>query len=258
MILHSIVLGVIQGLTEFIPVSSSGHLILIPKLLNWADQGLAYDATIHLGTILAVLIYFRKDLIDVVKNLSARRDSLGYQIALASIPAVISGMFLKDFIAGQTRTIEFVSSNLIFWGIFMIIAEYYSRNVKPKKKLEELTLKNVLLIGLAQSIALIPGTSRSGVTILAGIFQDISREAAIRFSFLLSIPVIAGAGFLSFLDMQSATITPDYASLAVALAFSFLSGLLAIHFMLRFVTKQGLHYFGVYRILLGGLLLLLF
>jgi len=274
-ILQAALLSVIQGLTEFLPISSSGHLIIIPKFFNWPDQGLAFDAVVHLGTALAAIIYFREYIFDVIKGfiphkminkkkkvvsagVQQRSRRFAYIVLVATIPAVIVGLTFKDYIAENLRSTTFVALNLLVWGIVLILAEIYANKVKNPLPLAQTSYGKGLMIGVAQALALFPGTSRSGITISTGLFANFSRKDAVRFSFLLSIPVILGAGLLSLLDLLQNAGEAGISVLAilVALLGAFLSGLLAIHILLKFIDQKGLLYFGIYRIILAGVLLL--
>lgn len=256
------VLSIVQGLTEFLPISSSGHLLLLPRFFGWADQGLNFDAAIHLGTLLAVLVYFHRDLRSLIASLfdpeSKAHRKLVALLLLSAIPAVIAGLTLKTFIEEQVRGVLIVAVNLLIWGIILMIAEYTAQHRQTELKMEQLTWKRALFIGAAQALALIPGTSRSGITISSGLFSGLSREEAVRFSFLMGIPVIAGAGLFSLLDFFQQPGGMGSIDLAAALLLAFLSGLAAIHLLLKLISKRGLYFFGVYRILLAIVLLIFF
>ncbi len=261
-VLQVVVLSIVQGITEFLPVSSSGHLIILPKIFAWKDQGLAFDAMVHLGTVLAAALYFHKDIKDIVKGLfvkasSGRRLALG--IILSMIPAVIVALLFKDWIELNVRTTTFVAVNLALWGVVLILADKYSEKLTQKKtELKEVSLKQAVIIGFAQALALLPGTSRSGITLTSGLFLGLTREAAIKFSFLMGIPIILAAGGLSLLDLiQSPEASVSLGMIFTSLIVSFLSGLAAIHFLLSVVKKRALIYFGAYRIVLALLLILL-
>lgn len=257
-IIQSLFLSLIQGLTEFLPISSSGHLILIPHFFKWEDQGLAFDAIIHIGTAAAAIIYFRREIWRILRGFFSndkKSRRLGYVIVIASVPAALAGFLLRSFIAGQARVLPVVALNLFIWGIFLILAEYYADKHGQKISLFDIGYIRGFLIGMAQALALIPGTSRSGITISAGFFTDLKREDAVRFSFLMSIPVILGAGLLSFIDLfTSQGMAFEWLPVILALLGSFASGLLAIYILIKFINKGGLVYFGIYRILLSIIL----
>lgn len=276
-IIQALILSLIQGITEFLPISSSGHLIIIPKFLNWQDQGLAFDAVIHLGTAMAAIVYFREYIFDVLKGFAPKKflpqkdksaspevkknsRRFTYVILVSMVPAVIVGLLFKAIIANQLRSVTFVALNLLAWGIVLILAELYANRQQKQKPLAEITYGKGLAIGLAQALALFPGTSRSGITISAALFSDLSRKDAVRFSFLMSIPVILGAGLLSFLELFQKLGQNDVQILPIILALfgAFLSGLFAIHFLLNLIDKKGLLYFGVYRVILAVVLLVAF
>ena len=256
-----IVLAVVQGVTEFLPISSSGHLILVPKLMHWQDQGLVVDVLTHLGTLFAILIYFWRDVwritrgaLELLKGNVTEEGRLAIYIVLASIPAVAFGIFLKKY--GYTdleRNVAVVAWNTILYGILMLIADM----VGPQNRtMSNMTLGSALLVGLAQALALIPGTSRSGVTITAGRFLGFTRPDAARFSFLLGIPATAGAIVFTVGDAVASgePITND-ALLCAALTF--VAGILAIAFLMGLLRRISLLPFVIYRMVLGGFLLVL-
>lgn len=257
--LHVLILGIVQGITEFLPVSSSGHLIILPKLFHWPDQGLAFDAMVHVGTVLAAAWYFRKDIIAILVDLkqkgsTGRKLTLG--IILSMIPAIIVGLLFKGWIEETLRTTTFVAMNLILWGIVLIYAEYFAKKKKNQNEIGSLSVKQAVLIGCAQALALFPGTSRSGITLSTGVFLGLTKEAAVKFSFLMGIPIILAAGSLSMIELiQSPDAQISISIMLLSLAVSFFSGLAAIHFLLTVVKKRALIYFGAYRILLALLLL---
>jgi undecaprenyl-diphosphatase len=269
------ILAIVQGLTEFLPVSSSGHLVLAPKLLGFTDPGLAIDAFLHLGTLLAAVIYFREDIYLMTKSLllsipgltgdsdSHKKDSiimsihrrLALGIILGSIPAVLLGLTAKDFFETEyIRSVEFVSYMLIAGAVLMLVSEQF---FAKEKTISSLTKKRMFFVGLMQSLALLPGMSRSGSTIAGALFMGLKKDEAARFSFLLGLPVIAGAGLLAIKDMFSDGLGADLNLMALALGFllSFVSGYLAIDFLLKFLKKQSLTWFVVYRVLLALVLL---
>ena len=206
-IIQAIVLGVIQGITEFLPISSSGHLVFIPKLFGWGDQGLAFDTIMHLGTLLAVVVYFRKKLWKILravflyKNKEIRNDrKLGWLLILSIIPAGIIGLFFDNWIETNLRSTTVIAFGLIFWGIILFFADRVSQKKSSTRSLGQTGWKQTLFIGCAQAIALIPGTSRSGITMTAGLFSKFNKKSAAEFSFLMSIPVIGLAGLLQILE----------------------------------------------------------
>ena len=256
---HLLVLAFVQGITEFLPISSSGHLVLTSKVLAWPDQGLVIDVAVHLGTLAAVMIYFWRDLWRISVGMaclaigrggpSARLS--GY-ILLATIPVFIAGYFGRDYISMYLRNIEIIAWATIGFGVLLWIADKSALTVR---RIEHLSIWNALFIGLAQVLALIPGTSRSGITMTAGRFLGLERADAARFSLLLSIPTIIGAGILGGLELlESGDFQPSQ-DVIFAMAFSFIAGLLSIAAMMRWLTHAGFTPFVIYRILLGGGLL---
>jgi len=258
--LHIILLSVIQGLTEFLPVSSSGHLVLAPMVFAFDDQGLALDAILHLGTLFAIIIYFRRDLTELALSLAtphadAATRSLAVSLLLASIPAGAIGYFAGDAIETHLRNPTFVAYNLLVWSVVFYIADRYSRREGLKRLgLKEMQLGQVMLVGFAQALALLPGTSRSGVTIAAGLFTNLAPATAARFSFLLGTPVIFAAGIYELgkvflLSGAEQSLAMD--QLALGLLVSFLVGLGAIHLLLKIVARVGLTPFIIYRVVLA-------
>ena len=259
-LLQVIILGIIQGLTEFLPVSSSGHLVLAPALFDFEDQGLALDAILHLGTLLAIIIFFRDDLSKLVHGLLDRtRDPahhrLAWYIIWASFPAGLVGLFFGDVIEHELRNPTFVAWNLLVWSLVFLAADRYAAKQKPAAEgMHSLSLGQVLFIGCAQAIALLPGTSRSGITIAGGLFTHLSQTTAARFSFLLGTPIILTAGIhkmVHFLSSPANSHTFSALQLAIGLLVSFAVGYLSIKLLLKIVSRAGLIPFIVYRILLG-------
>jgi undecaprenyl-diphosphatase len=262
-----ILLSVIQGLTEFLPVSSSGHLVLAPLIFDFDDQGLALDAILHLGTLLAIIIYFRHDLSELAASLwRANADpatrSLAVSLLLASIPAGALGYLAGETIEANLRNPTFVAINLLVWSAVFYIADRYSRRtgVKPVG-LKEMQLGQVMLVGFAQALALLPGTSRSGITIAAGLFSNLAPAGAARFSFLLGTPVIFAAGIYELdrvFNSGGATLKLGLGQLACGLGVSFVVGLAAISLLLKIVSRVGLLPFIVYRVLLAVFILFVY
>lgn len=256
-----IVLAVVQGITEFLPISSSGHLILVPQIMHWQDQGLVVDVMTHLGTLLAILIYFWRDVarlikgaLELLKGRVTPDGRLAIYIVLATIPAVAFGIFLKEYgFTDLERNVAVVAWNTILYGILMLIADM----VGPQEKtIANMTLGSALLIGVAQALALIPGTSRSGVTMTAARFLGFTRPDAARFSFLLGIPAIAGAGIFTVGDALASgePVTMDAVYCA---GLTFGAGLAAIAFLMAVVKRVSFLPFVLYRMVLGGFLLVL-
>ncbi|KKU57275.1 MAG: Undecaprenyl-diphosphatase [candidate division WWE3 bacterium GW2011_GWB1_47_11] len=263
---HAIVLGIVQGLTEFLPVSSSGHLIIFPHLFGWEQQQLVLDTTFHLGTAAALVVYFWGDLFVVFSSLfrdvigkkakvSAYSDygRLGVYILIGSFPAGLIGLMLDSFIESKLRSVLVVAVFLILGSVLMIIAERFA-----KYSAAVLTAKKSLVIGLFQALALFPGISRSGATISAGMLSGLSREESARFSFLLSVPIVVAAAsfkiadsFLQLQHLQGSTLFWGFVS-------SFVIGWLSIKFLMAFLKKHSLYWFVAYRLVLAVGLLLLF
>jgi undecaprenyl-diphosphatase len=254
--LQAVILGILQGAGEFLPISSSAHLALAPRIFGWEYQGLAYDVMLHLGTLLAVVIYFAKDWLKIFRDAftapRSREGSMLWLLALASVPAAVAGLALNDLAETLFRNPLWIAFNLVFFS-FLI----YAADRAPAQRLGEdsFSAKHALLLGLAQCIALMPGASRSGMTIMAALFIGYSRASAARISFLMSTPVILGAGLL-----EARKITPDQlnSAFALGLAAAFLSGLACIWLLMAWVKKRTLAPFLVYRVALGAAIFWMF
>jgi undecaprenyl-diphosphatase len=260
-ILHIIVLGLIQGFTEFLPISSSGHLLLPKEILAWPEQGLAFDVAVHLGTLTAVVVYFRRDISQIVCDWfgsllghgHTANSRLAWYIAIATIPAGIIGLLTDAFIETYLRTTLVIALTTIIFGVLLGLAD---RSAEHKTKaLADMTLKLALIIGVAQAVALIPGTSRSGITITAALFCGLSREASARFSFLLSIPIIMLSGSYKGLQLLSLP-EVNWMDLGLGIVISAISAFICIYYFLKFISKMGMMPFVIYRLFLGGFLLL--
>ena len=260
---HIIVLALLQGLTEFLPISSSAHLILAPMVNGWADQGLAFDVAVHVGTLSAVVFYFRKELNTMSRDWAASvytrhqvgESRLAWAVLMATIPVGLCGLLFHDFIATQLRSPLVIASTTIGFGLLLGWADWRGRRVRDE---HTLNAGNVLFIGVAQALALIPGTSRSGITMTAGLLLGLTREAAARFSFLLSIPVIVLSGGLETVKLVQADIAPDWQALFMGALLSALAAYLCIHLFLKFISRMGMWPFMVYRLVLGIALLVIF
>jgi len=264
-ILQAVTLAFIQGVTEFLPISSSAHLALVPLLSDWPDQGLAFDCVLHLGSLTAVLFYFHSELTRMCagfgRTLAARswhadeEGRLAWFLLLATIPVGLAGLALKDVVEHQLRTVTVIAWASIAFGLLLWASD---RTGKRLRQENEWTLKDALIVGLAQAVALIPGTSRSGITMTAGLILGFTRQTAARFSFLLSIPVIVLAGGLKVKDWIE---QPDQAAAMPELITGYLvsavSAYLCIHYFLKFLERGGMTPFVVYRLLLGVALLVL-
>lgn len=248
------ILGVIQGITEFLPISSSGHLIFVPVFFGWRDQGLAFDVVVHLGTLVAVVYYFRKRLFGLRKGVFAaifnrKKEDMRYLILLSMVPALFVG-FLFEVFDLEIRSSAIVGINLIFWGMVLVFADYAGR--ENQKQIDSMTKKQAWQIGLAQAIALIPGTSRSGITMTAGLLSGFTRKDAAEFSFLMSIPIISIAGGIKVAQLlfsQGAGI--EFNVLVMGFLASAISGLFAIWVLMKIVEKWSFVPFGIYRIIVG-------
>ena len=260
---EAIILGIVQGLTEFLPISSSAHLRIVPALLGWDDPGAGFTAVIQLGTMAAVVIYFWKDLWRVAGAwLASLRDSsrrsdpdarMGWYLIVGTIPIGILGFLFKDQIETGARNLWLIASTLILLGLVLAYAEKVGQR---KKDLSDLTTKDGVAVGLAQSLALIPGVSRSGSTISAGLFLGYDRESAARFSFLLSIPAVVASGLFQLRDIGTGT-SPGAVPTVVATVVSFAVGYAAIAWFLKYLVSHSTMVFVAYRIGVGVLLIVL-
>jgi undecaprenyl-diphosphatase len=261
--LEAIVAGIVQGLTEFLPISSSAHLRITPALFGWEDPGAAFTAVVQLGTMLAVVVYFRRDLVAIARGwLRGLRDPvlrrtaesrLGWYIVLGTIPISIIGLALKDTIENQFRTLELIGVALILFSFVILAAERVSRR---NRELDQLTARDGLLIGCAQALALIPGVSRSGATISAGLFLNFDRTTAARYSFLLSVPAVVLSGLFELRHLTDGGGAPVGATL-LATALAFVTGYAAIAWLLRWVARHSIGVFAGYRIAVGMIVLAL-
>lgn len=258
-LLQIVVLSVVQGLTEFLPISSSGHLILVPYLTGWPDQGLAIDVAVHMGTLAAVLIYFRSDVLNLLRGFfrlfvgQVTRDGrLALYLLAATLPALAVGYALETLAGGTPRRIEVVAWAMIGFALVLWFADRVGMRVK---RLEHLSLGQALVIGIAQPIAFLPGTSRSGITMIAARLMGYERKEAARFSFLLSIPAIVAAGLYEGLKLAETGNVAALGGAGLAMIFSALTGLAAIAFLMRWLKRSSFMPFVIYRLILGvGLL----
>lgn len=273
-ILEAIILGIIQGLSEFIPISSTAHLTIAGKLMGLIDSAhperwTAFIATIQLGTLAAVFVYFKNEIYNIPKsflkeNVFSRKkfstqsddSKMGWYIIIGSLPIVFLGLALKDFVEGNiTKDLNVIAGSLIGLGIILGIAD---KTAKFRKNLNKITWLDSLIVGLAQVLALIPGSSRSGTTITAGLFTGMTRETAARFSFLLSIPAIFGSGLLSFYQALEYLTKDQLITLSVATVVSGISGYFAIAFLIKFLKTHSTFLFVFYRIILGILIFIFY
>jgi undecaprenyl-diphosphatase len=265
-LLEAIVLGIVQGLTEFLPISSTAHLRIVPAFAGWEDPGAAFTAVTQLGTMLAVLFYFREDLRRIARAwlVSLRRPRLrrgldarlGWYIVLGTVPIGIFGVLFKDQIETGARDLYLIGTALIVLGLILLLAERVGTH---DRTIEQVRTRDGFTIGLAQALALVPGVSRSGATITAGLFMGLDRPAAARFSFLLSVPAVVLSGLLelgTILEGKEGETTSLF-GLAVATLLAFASGWASIAFLLRFLATHSTAVFVVYRVVLGALVLAL-
>jgi len=267
---QALIMGIVQGLTEFLPVSSSGHLVIVPYLLGWTDPfitSLAFSVMLHLGTLVALLVYFRADWLAIIPaGIAAARErsfgtdpnrKLAWLLVVATIPAVIAGPILNDRLEAAVRTAEDVAVAIVIGAAILWLADQVGRKVKG---LEQISFRLAFVFGLAQSLALVPGISRAGITISAGLFAGLTREAAARFSFLMATPIIAGAGLFearNLLTGQSG-VAVQAGPLAVGMIAALLAGLAAIHLMLRYVRTRSYLVFVAERVAIAVLVLVVF
>lgn len=262
-LIQIIVLALLQGFTEFLPISSSAHLILPSKVLGWDDQGLAFDVATHIGTLAAVIIYFRRDVFLITQgwlttgfskqmNDNAR---LAWAIVIATIPAGLVGLIYGDWIEANLRSSEVIAYATIGFGVLLLAADH---KANEHKNILQMTLLAAVIIGLFQALALIPGTSRSGITITAALFLGFQRDAAARFSFLISIPLILAAGLLKTKDLVEQAAQVDWTTIGLAALLSAVSAYVCIYFFLALINRIGMTPFVIYRLLLGAILLIWF
>lgn len=262
-LLQALLLAIVQGVTEFLPISSSAHLILPAQLLGWTDQGLAFDVAVHLGSLLAVLTVLRREVADMIGGtlltLRTRESNPAFRTAMlvvvGSIPVVIAGLALKDLVETSLRSVLVIAVATIVFGLLLGFADRRGTQ-GGGRELESLGFGDALWIGAAQCLALIPGTSRSGITMTAGLLLGLSRYACARFSFLLSIPTIAGAAVLSSKDLLESTVPVDWGALAFGFGAAAVAAWACMHFFLALVGRIGFMPFVIYRLVLGGALLL--
>jgi undecaprenyl-diphosphatase len=270
---QAVALGIIQGLTEFLPVSSTAHLRIIPALAGWDDPGAAFTAVIQWGTLVAVLLYFRHDIAALTvawldglwrgRPLGTPDARLAWMIAAGTVPVVVFGLWLQKYIRHEFRSLYVIAAAMIVLALVLVVAEWLvvrrQRAGQPGKELGQVTWADALAIGLAQALALVPGTSRSGVTIAAGLFAGLTRATSARFSFLLSLPAVFGAGVHELYKARQELLATQESvvNLVIATVVSGVVGYAAIAFLLRYLRTHSTGVFIVYRLLLGGALLVL-
>jgi undecaprenyl-diphosphatase len=265
-IVQAIVLGIVQGLTEFLPISSSGHLRIVPAFLGWEDPGAAFTAVIQLGTMAAVLLYFRADLWRIASSwLASLRDPsrrgtldarLGWYLIFGTVPIVIFGVAFSDQIENGARDLYLIGTTLVVFGLVLLVVDRLSRR---DRDLETITRRDAIAVGFAQALALVPGVSRSGATMSAGLLLGFDRVSAARFSFLLSVPAVVLSGLYELKDVVNGTAegAVGVGPTAVATVMAFITGYASIAFLLRFLTTHNFDVFVVYRIVLGAAVLAL-
>lgn len=257
---HAIILALVQGLTEFLPISSSGHLILAHKVAGWPDQGIAFDVSVHVGTLSAVLFYFRHELIpmahdwtlSIVKKQHTVNSRLAWAVLLGTIPVGLAGLAFQDLIETTLRdNLLVIAVTSVFFGLLLWWADIFGA-----RKRDEYTIGivDIVVIGIAQALALIPGTSRSGATMTAGLFLGLNREGAARFSFLLSIPVILLAGGLLTIELIKSNAPVDWNAMAIGVVLAAVTAYLCIHYFLKLLDRIGMWPFVIYRLILGAVL----
>ncbi len=263
-LLQLIFLALVQGITEFLPVSSSAHLILVPLLTDWQDQGLAIDVAAHLGSLLAVVFYFRKDIARILfagidsiqhRKLTSHDSRLFWYLALASIPVLALGFLLRDVISTSLRDPLIIAAASIGFGLLLWYADVQGKRIRT---INTVNMKDAVIIGLAQALALIPGTSRSGITMTAGLLLGLDRDSSARFSFLMAVPIILAASAYESLKLIQSGLTVELTNFIITALLSAISAFIAIHLFLRFLDKIGMLPFVIYRVLLGIVLIVLF
>lgn len=256
---QTIILAVIQGITEFLPISSSGHLILPAQLFGWQDQGLAFDVAVHVGSLAAVIAFFRKDIVKliagwlqhVIRQQASDESRLAWQIIIATLPAALIGLAANHFIEDNLRSIEVIATTTIVFGICLGLADKLGQR---RLEITQMTMAIAIMIGIAQALALIPGTSRSGITITAALLLGLKPHAAARFSFLLSIPLIIAAGGLKSLELVQQAAHVNWLEIILGASLSGITAYLCIKYFLAAIDRIGMMPFVIYRLLLGAVL----
>lgn len=261
--IQAVCLALIQGITEFLPISSSAHLVLLPLLTSWPDQGMAFDCVVHLGSLTAVVFYFRSDIALMAsgfgrtikqRNISADRDGyMAWLIGFATIPVGLFGLIFKDMIETDFRSLSVIGISSIIFGLLLWLADNEDKNTKDETSW---SFRDVMIVGLAQAFALIPGVSRSGITMTAALMMGYGRKAAARLSFLLSIPVIVLAGGMKMKDwIEQPNQVAGLSELIIGYILAALTAYVCIHFFLKYLDKVGMGPYVIYRVVLGVILL---
>lgn len=256
--IQTALLALLQGLTEFLPISSSAHLILVPVITGWPDQGLAFDVAVHVGTLAAIVLYFRGEIAELffgwLRSVSGKgldqEGRLAWAVLLGTIPVGLAGLAFESFIEDSLRGPLVIATTTLIFGLALGAAD----RMRGTRDEHAITWKDVLVIGVAQAIALVPGTSRSGITMTAGLFMGLNRVAAARFSFLLSIPVIVLAGGFEATELLDESHRVDWQALGLGVLLSFIAAYACIHFFLKWLPRMGMMPFVVYRVVLGVVL----
>ncbi len=260
---EALVLGIVQGASEFLPISSSGHLVLVPAVLNWDPPPLVFDTTVHLGTLLAVVVMFWRDICRLLSSwwrglwrgrlLDDAESRLAWWVLLGTVPGILAGLFLGDFFESLFASTRAVSGFLLLTALLLVLAELVGRHYK---NVMEITWLDSLLIGIGQAASIAPGLSRSGTTMSVGMFRGMTREAAVRFSFLLSVPIIAGAGLSQLFSLVvNGSQNVEAMPLLVGFVAAAVCGYAAIRFLLAYLRKRPLYPFAVYCVVVGILAL---
>lgn len=261
--LHAIIIGILQGITEFLPISSSAHLILVPIFTGWADQGVAFDLAVHLGTLAAVLLYFRRDVgalardasVSLIQRRHVGQSRLALALVIGTIPTGLAGLLLLDLIETSLRSVQVIIATTVIFGALLGLADWTGRR---ERAIDTITWKDALLVGFAQALSLIPGTSRSGSTITAGLLLGLTRDAASRFSFLLAIPITALAASVKLLELAGSDADVAWSGFVLGGVAAFFTALLAIHYFLKWLNRFGMWPYVVYRMVLAAVLYFFF
>jgi undecaprenyl-diphosphatase len=256
---QAIVLGIVQGLTEFLPVSSTAHLRIVPALLGWQDPGAAFTAVIQLGTLVAVLAYFAREITGITRDTLTGKGTLGWMIAVGTLPVVVLGLLFKHHIEHTLRSLYVIAFAMIGLALVLALAEWFETRRKALRGMGEVGWLDAIVVGCAQAVALIPGSSRSGCTITGALFMGLNRETAARFSFLLSLPAVFAAGLFELIKARHDLLNTQsqVLDLIAATVVSFIVGYASIAFLLGYLKKHTTWVFIIYRIVLGAVILAL-